>query len=459
MMTSKEYVSIRVAEPATTSTLVKKLRATSRLIRADKPIGTLLLLMPTYWGVALGVTTALIRQGGDPISLMVPIIPVHLIIIFGVGALVMRSAGCIINDMWDREYDRQVARTKDRPLASGELSMGEASIVLAVCLVAGAGSVVMLAPCAVKTAFMVIPIVVVYPLMKRYTFFPQVVLGSCFNWGIFVGYAAVLNTVDLNICLPFYFGAVLWTVVYDTIYAYQDREDDVKVGVKSTAILFGDDKTPLTLMTQASLACFTAGGVIAGQTLPYFIVLALSGRYLLNLVDDVNIYDPQSCAAAFFRNFYFGCMVLVSMLAGNLVWGLFVAPHDPLADIQKVSQNTAPPIMQRVLLANNRQEFDPEAVFNVTHLTWVDRLLKPVVVQSEIQKRHLIEADIAAGGDGSSIDERKIVIPAWMRREWAFENVSSLVRGILMPLGFVTESQARQVEEFCASYSDQNSPF
>jgi 4-hydroxybenzoate polyprenyltransferase len=212
------------------------------LARADKQIGTLLLLLPCYWGVAVASAT--------------PVPDVFLMTKFTVGAIAMRSAGCVINDMWDQDFDRHVERTKLRPLASGALTNGQAVAFLGTQLAAGCAVLLTLNPPTVLLGVCSLPLVVVYPLMKRFTNYPQFVLGLTFNWGALVGYTAAtcgstsmfdvlsradsftalssaLSQVDipsLAPVLPMYAAGVCWTLVYDTLYGYQDRADDAKLG-------------------------------------------------------------------------------------------------------------------------------------------------------------------------------------------------------------------------------------
>jgi 4-hydroxybenzoate polyprenyltransferase len=187
------------------------------LARLDKPIGTMLLLWPCLWGVALGSSSG---SFPDPL----------LCSQFALGALIMRSAGCTINDMWDRDFDKHVSRTSTRPLASGILTMKQAGIFLVAELLAGFGVLVSLDYSCFWLAMASMPLVVLYPAMKRFTNWPQFVLGMTFNWGALVGYTAVTHVTEWSYVLPLYTAGVFWTLVYDTIYAYQDVPDDKKLG-------------------------------------------------------------------------------------------------------------------------------------------------------------------------------------------------------------------------------------
>lgn len=193
--------------------------------RFDRPIGIWLLALPGWWAIALGATGLTLHA-------------LWLFMLFGIGAAVMRAAGCVINDIWDRDLDKKVARTSVRPLAAGTLSLKHAFIFLLCLLAAGLGILIQLNPIAIMLGLISIPLIISYPLMKRITFFPQLFLGFTFNFGILIGWAAMNESLSLSAFL-LYFGAIFWTLGYDTIYAHQDKEDDLMAGIKSTAIKFG----------------------------------------------------------------------------------------------------------------------------------------------------------------------------------------------------------------------------
>jgi len=190
------------------------------LARVDKPIGTLLLFWPCCWSVALAAP-----MGALPDFLLMSK--------FLLGAFVMRGAGCTINDLWDQDFDRQVERTKTRPLASGALNTQQALLFLGMQLSAGLGVLVTFNTTSIVTGMLSMPLVVAYPLMKRFTYWPQFVLGLTFNWGVWVGWTAVHDAVAYSQLAPLYAAGVCWTLVYDTLYGYQDRSDDKKIGKDS----------------------------------------------------------------------------------------------------------------------------------------------------------------------------------------------------------------------------------
>lgn len=229
------------------SSLAKKpfsLQPYLALSRIDKPIGTWLLYWPCVWSIVLASHTLGLSYTT----------PLFYTMLFGVGAVVMRGAGCTINDMWDVKMDRMVERTKARPLAAGDITQFQALCFLGVQLSAGLAVLVNLNLYSILLGASSLSVVVLYPLMKRVTYWPQLVLGFAFNWGAMLGWSAVAGAVDWAVVLPLYAGSILWTLVYDTIYAHQDKTDDVQAGVKSTALLFGDKTKPV-------LSTFSAGTI------------------------------------------------------------------------------------------------------------------------------------------------------------------------------------------------------
>jgi len=224
-------------------------RPYARLARLDRPIGTWLLLFPGWWGIALASTGL-----PDP----------GLLIIFAVGAVVMRGAGCTLNDIADRNYDAQVARTRLRPLSSGALTVRRAILFLVLQLAVGAAVLLTLNRTSVVLGVAVLGLIGTYPFMKRVTYWPQVFLGLNFNWGALLGWTAVTGALALGPVL-LYLGGVFWTVGYDTIYAHQDKEDDVRIGVKSSAIALGSHTRPwLFVFYIAALLLWAGAGLAAG---------------------------------------------------------------------------------------------------------------------------------------------------------------------------------------------------
>ena len=274
-----------------------------RLIRFDKPIGTLLLLWPTLWALW-------IAADGAP--------GWHLATVFIAGTFLTRSAGCIINDYADRDIDRFVQRTRERPLTSGALSATEALTFMAVLLLLAALLVSTTNRLTVAFAFVGVALAAVYPFMKRCTDAPQLFLGLAFSWGIPMAFAACVNQVP-----PFawwlFCGNILWVLVYDTIYAMVDREDDLRIGVKSTAILFG--KADRFIVGVLQLA-FTAALAVTGCLLEagVFYYGAVAAIAALFVYQQYLIKDrlPARCLRAFLCNNYVG----MAMFAG--VWLRFL---------------------------------------------------------------------------------------------------------------------------------------
>jgi 4-hydroxybenzoate polyprenyltransferase len=270
-----------------------------RLMRLDRPIGAWLLLLPGLWSIAL---VASFWRG------------LWLFLLFAVGAVVMRGAGCVINDLLDRKYDRLVERTASRPLASGEVSIGQATLFLAALLAVGLVILLTLNHFAFWLGALSLLLIVPYPLMKRITHWPQLWLGFTFNWGALLGYAAVTGHLSIKPIL-LYAGGVFWTLGYDTIYALQDIEDDAVVGVKSTALRFGND-TPLWLMRfySAALALFALAGLVSGLRLVFILGILAAGAHLAWQVRTLRMDDPADCLAKFKSNQIFGLILLAAII-------------------------------------------------------------------------------------------------------------------------------------------------
>lgn len=208
--------------------LPQEWRSYALLARIDRPIGIWLLLLPSLWAIVL----APLETSGDWLS------KVWIALLFAIGAAVMRGAGCVINDLWDRDLDAQVERTKARPLASGAISIKNALLFLLALLLCGVVILFQFNAATITLGFAVVPLIVLYPMMKRLTFWPQAFLAATFNFGALMGWAAVTGKIGVE-AVYLYIAAFFWTLAYDTIYAHQDREDDALIGVKSTALLFG----------------------------------------------------------------------------------------------------------------------------------------------------------------------------------------------------------------------------
>ena len=274
------------------------------LARLDRPIGAWLLFLPGLWSILLA---------GAP-----PGRTAWLVALFLAGSFLMRAAGCVVNDMWDRDLDRRVARTAGRPLASGAVSMRAAAVFLAGLLAISLAILLQLAPKAQYLGTRILILVVLYPLAKRITWWPQVMLGLVFGWGAPMGYAAATGRLDPAAGV-LYAAAFCWIVGYDTIYAHQDREDDALIGVRSTARLFGrHSRTFVGACYAAMLVLLALAGWLAGLAAPFYAALALPAALLAWQVVWLDIDDPAGCLRLFRANREAGLAVALAILLGRL---------------------------------------------------------------------------------------------------------------------------------------------
>ena len=280
----------------------QKLRPWLWLMRADRPIGVWLLLWPCWWSVALA--SRAIDVFPDPV----------LLLLFAIGAFAMRSAGCIYNDILDRDIDAKVARTQTRPLATGQISVKSAMVlIVALCLV-GLAVLIQFNLFAICLGFASVGIVLIYPLMKRVTFWPQAFLGLAFSWGALMGWAAIFGSVALAPVI-LYGAAVAWTIGYDTIYAHQDKEDDEVIGLKSTALRFGDHTARwLSLFYGMTWGGLAFSGWLVGAGLFFFIGMLLAGAHLIWQIVTLDIDDGQNCLDRFRSNHGFGAIVFFALV-------------------------------------------------------------------------------------------------------------------------------------------------
>lgn len=275
-----------------------------RLARLDRPIGTWLLLIPCWWGVALAVPSAPLASVGAIVLFFA---------LFAVGSLVMRGAGCTWNDFLDRDYDGRVARTAMRPIPSGAVSPRQALLFMALLLLLGFLVLLQFNGAAILTGFASMPLVLAYPLMKRVTWWPQAFLGLTFNWGALVGWAAMTGGLDPATFL-LYAAGIAWTLGYDTIYAHQDKADDLLIGIKSTALKFGARTKPwLWAFYGATILLLGCAGRAAGMAWPYYAALVLGTAQLAWQVRMLDIDDPADCLAKFKSNKWFGLLILAGM--------------------------------------------------------------------------------------------------------------------------------------------------
>ena len=242
----------------------------------------------------------------------------YLMVLFGVGAVVMRGAGCTLNDLADRNFDHQVARTATRPLPSGRVTILQAFLFLILLSLIGFLVLVQFNTFAVVLGMASLALVVIYPFMKRFTYWPQLVLGFTFNWGALLGWAAVKGDLSLAPGL-LYMAGIFWTLGYDTIYAHQDKDDDILIGVKSTALKFRDaTRGWLVAFYGFTILLMAWAGTEAAASWPYYVGLGAAALHLLWQVATVDIHDPKNCLARFRSNRDFGLIVLAAIVAGNL---------------------------------------------------------------------------------------------------------------------------------------------
>ncbi|XP_065829318.1 4-hydroxybenzoate polyprenyltransferase, mitochondrial-like [Oscarella lobularis] len=242
-----------------------------------------------------------------------------MLALFGMGSFLMRGAACIINDLWDRDIDGKVARTKFRPLASGAVSQTEAIGWLGLHLTAALPIVFSLNYYSVALAFSSVVPVILYPMMKRFTHWPQLWLGITINWGVLVGYSAVKGHLDASV-LPLYAACICWTIIYDTIYAHQDKKDDVKIGVKSTALLFGSQTKPWMALFSTSMCLGgTAAGILSQQTWPYFATFYGSLAVLGWQIWKLNLDNENECLKVFKSSWWIGLALFTGICLSNLL--------------------------------------------------------------------------------------------------------------------------------------------
>ncbi|MDE2029001.1 MAG: 4-hydroxybenzoate octaprenyltransferase [Alphaproteobacteria bacterium] len=293
-----------IRETGLIAALPERARPYARLMRLDRPIGTWLLLLPCWWGVALAA----------------PLFPnLWFMLLFGLGAVVMRGAGCTINDIYDRELDARVERTRVRPLASGEVSLTQAVIFLAALLLVGFGILMLFNRATVVTGALSLLLVFTYPLMKRVTWWPQLFLGLTFNWGVLLGSTAVTGGID-PAHIVMYAAGVCWTLAYDTIYAHQDARDDAAVGIKSTALLFGEHSPRwVAIFYVLALLLLALAGWIAGLGRTYEWGLLAAGCFAAVQLTLWKPDEPEDCLKRFRANRNFGLIILAAIVLGKML--------------------------------------------------------------------------------------------------------------------------------------------
>lgn len=282
----------------------ERLRQYALLMRLHKPIGALLLLWPTLW--ALWIAAA-----GHPDP--------RVLVVFVLGVVLMRSAGCVINDYADRTIDPHVQRTRERPIAAGRVTPREALVLFAVLCVAAFLLVLLMNRLTILLSLIGALLAASYPFTKRYTQLPQVYLGAAFGWAVPMAFAAQSGAVP-GIAWLLFGANILWATAYDTMYAMVDREDDLRIGVKSTAILFGAaDRGMIALLQVLLMACLIWAGLWAGLGPAYYVGLAVAGGFALYQQYLIRDRRPERCFQAFLNNNWFGAAVFAGIAVDYLI--------------------------------------------------------------------------------------------------------------------------------------------
>jgi len=277
-----------------------------RLARLDRPIGSWLLLLPCWWSAGLAAVAA-----HQQVNLW------HVVLFF-VGAFAMRGAGCTWNDIVDRDLDARVERTRSRPIPSGQVSVAGAFTFLVLQALVGLAVLLQFNGFTILTGFASLAVVVVYPFMKRVTYWPQIALGFAFSWGALMGWPAVFGRLDWP-ALLLYAGSIAWVIGYDTIYAHQDREDDALIGVKSTALLFGERTKPMLAVFYAlAVLLIATAGWSVGAGVVFSLGLLAFAAHLAWQIRRLDIADPANCLVVFKSNrdaglILFGALVIEAM--------------------------------------------------------------------------------------------------------------------------------------------------
>ena len=277
---------------------IAKLGAYSRLVRLDKPIGTLLLLWPTLWAIWISSNGA---------------VDLHVVVVFVLGTFLMRSAGCAANDIADREFDPFVSRTKDRPLASGEISTREALAVALMLSLASFVLVLTLNALTVALSFLALFLAISYPYTKRFLSIPQAYLGIAFGFGIPMAWAATRNEITGMTALVL-IANVFWAIAYDTEYAMVDRDDDVNIGIRTSAILFGSWDVAWVFMFHAAFLFMMVGiGILLGYGVVYYLALIGAAILIAFQYPMIKARDREGCFRAFLHNNWVGGVIFLGI--------------------------------------------------------------------------------------------------------------------------------------------------
>ena len=283
---------------------VSHLRPYLKIMRFDNVTGAFLLLWPCL--ISIGFASE--RE-----------VPLLTFLLFSVGAIVMRSAGCIINDIVDSKLDAKVERTKNRPLANGDLKMHEAILLLFLLFTIGGVILFSMSSTAIILGCVIVIPIFIYPLMKRITYWPQLFLACTINWGALMGWAEINNAIPLP-AIMIYVACMFWTLGYDTIYAHQDKNDDMLLGIKSTALKFGSSTRKYIYVSYViTTVLFWSVGILMGSGILFHLCLIIGAFQLFWQANSVNFDDAQDCMAKFSSNRYFGFIVFIGVMLGKIV--------------------------------------------------------------------------------------------------------------------------------------------
>ena len=279
------------------------------LTRLKKPIGYMLLFWPCAWGLTLAY-----NFNGEKITY------IFYIILFLLGAILMRSAGCIVNDIADKEFDKKVLRTKNRPIALGKISVIRGLVYTVILCLLAFIILIQFNFLTIALAIISMPLAFTYPLMKRYTYWPQLFLGITFNYGLILGWISITNEFNIE-PLILYFGAIFWTLGYDTIYGFQDMSDDEIIGLKSTSIKFKSNPNLfITICYVIFLLSLFLIGLIMNFNQLYFILLVFTAIHMFYYqLYKLNVYNVKQCLDTFKSNNFLGFLTLIAILIGKLI--------------------------------------------------------------------------------------------------------------------------------------------
>ncbi len=287
---------------------MKNLRLFIELTRLNRPIGYMLLFWPCLWGLTIAYN---FENNLNTYFLY--------LILFFLGSVLMRSAGCIVNDIVDRQYDKKVYRTKNRPIASGKVSLKLGFIYVSVLCLIALLVLLQFNKLTIILALASMPLAFSYPYMKRFTYWPQLFLGITFNYGLLLGWTSVQENLSL-IPIIFYIGAIFWTLGYDTIYGYQDIKDDEIIGVKSTSIKFKNSpKKFLSLCYLITLSSIIIIGLSMNFNNAYYLFLSIPATHMFFQIKKLNIIDGNMCLKIFKSNNILGLFIFINLLIGKLI--------------------------------------------------------------------------------------------------------------------------------------------